>query len=82
MKKPVVIILFITLLLACSKNYTVVTKVLPNGKGYREFIITPDSALMTGDTSKNKIPVMVDSTWKVTWFFYNPYNRVKSNSFN
>src|SRR5208283_2016283 len=79
MKKSIVILLFISLLLACSKNYTVVTRVLPHGNGYREFLITPDSALMTGDTSKNKVPVMIDSSWKVTWFSYNLFTKKKSN---
>ncbi len=65
--KKTVVLLILAFSLGCSKNHIIVTRILPNGSYYREFLISPDSVLMTGDTSNNKIPVIIDSSWKVTW---------------
>lgn len=79
--KKTVVLLILAFSLGCSKNHIIVTRILPNGSYYREFLISPDSALMTGDTSNNKIPVIIDSSWKVTWSYYSLSNGKKSNPY-
>lgn len=64
-----VIFLSVILSLSCSRPYTVVTRLLPDGSCYREYLINADSSLLTGDTSKNKIPVIIDPSYKVTLFY-------------
>jgi hypothetical protein len=66
------IILYFVLCIACSRTYNVVTKVLPDGCSYREYLINSDSTLLKGDTSKNKIPVILNSSYKVTLYNNTP----------
>lgn len=72
MQKSIIAILSVVICFSCSRSYKIVTRVLPEGTGYREYIITSDSALLKGDTSKNKIPVLIDSSYNVKFYSTSP----------
>lgn len=70
MKKTVVSIIIlsvIALFYACNTaNHQMYTRINPDGSCYREFKGSADSALVAGDTSKNRFPVKLDSSWKMS----------------
>jgi hypothetical protein len=60
---------------SCSEqDANMLTVINPDGSCYRVFSNYADSAFMVGDTSKNKekIPIVLDSSWKVTWKYITP----------
>ncbi|MBN1143481.1 MAG: hypothetical protein JXA72_03630 [Bacteroidales bacterium] len=69
MKKTIVEILVlsvIALFYACNTaNHQMYTRINPDGSCYREFKGSADSASVAGDTSKNRFPVKLDSSWKM-----------------
>lgn len=57
----------IALFYSCNTaNHHMYTRINPDGSCYREFRGQADSALVSGDTSKNRFPVKIDSTWKMS----------------
>ncbi len=70
MKKIIIELLVFTVIASfygCNNaNHQMYTRINPDGSCYREFRGSADSALVAGDTSKNRFPVKLDSTWKMS----------------
>lgn len=83
MKKINGLLMIISLLMivACDHktHYKTVVKILPDGSCYREFTDDVDSAFMIGDTTHSPFPVALDSTWKVSWTYSDPFSLRKYN---
>lgn len=61
------------LVFSCSGGEEMLTRINPDGSCYREFVSNADSAFMVGDTARsNKFPVMLDSSWHVSWKYITP----------
>lgn len=82
--KYVLILLSFLMILSCKENrrhYETIVKINPDGSCYREFTENADSSFMVGDTTHNPFPVMIDSTWKVSWT-YSPEAAIRKYNTN
>jgi hypothetical protein len=68
-----ILTLFVALCaVSCTEDTQMITVINPDGTCYREFTAEVDSSFMVGNQENTKpFPVLIDSTWEVTWTFRN-----------
>jgi len=73
--KPIKSLIYFVILfvVSCTQPSDMLTVIAPDGSCYREFTANANPQFLLGDTTAkfNPFPVVIDSTWKITWKFKN-----------
>jgi hypothetical protein len=79
----VLILVLFLMVISCDNktHYNTLVKINTDGTCYREFTESADSSFMVGDTTHNRFPVVIDSTWKVSWT-YSPESAIRKYNAN